>query len=90
MGKKNKKKSKNFDDSDPMYNQERNNHIADSLEYLISEMDAVFIRVGRDAEEIEAAEEVVRKACKNLRNGKPEKVFDPERFDELIEQSNWG
>ena len=87
MGKKN-----NYDNysNDPMYNQTRNEHIADCLEYFVSEMNSLFIRVGRNSDDIKKAEKTIKKACKSLRNGRPEKVFDEERFDRYIESDDYS
>lgn len=71
---------------DDMYNQERNNEIADHLEAYVDAISSLFIIEGKKEDEIKSAVKVVRKACKNLRDGKPEKVFDLERFEEYASQ----
>ena len=69
-----------------MYNQDRNNEIADHLEAYVDAISSLFIIEGKKESEVKDAIEVVRKACKNLRDGKPEKVFDLERFEEYASQ----
>lgn len=70
--------------SDEMYNQERNDQIAQGLEDYIDTVQNLCILEGRNEEEIENAIKHVKKAIKNLRKGHPEKVFDEERFYEYI------
>ena len=69
-----------------MYNQDRNNEIADHLEAYVDAISSLFIIEGKKESEVKDAIKVVRKACKNLRDGKPEKVFDLERFEEYASQ----
>ncbi len=69
-----------------MYNQDRNNEIADHLEAYVDAISSLFIVEGKKESEVKDAIKVVRKACKNLRDGKPEKVFDLERFEEYASQ----
>ena len=65
-----------------MYDQERNNEIADHLDAYVDAVDNLIIIEGKDSDEIKKAKKKIRKAAKNLRDGKPEKVFDEERFEE--------
>lgn len=89
MGKK-KKKNSDYIDGDGMYNQTRNNEIADHLEAYVDAVENLFILEGKKESDVKDAIKTVRKACKNLREGKPEKVFDEDRFNEIIEDSgNW-
>jgi len=67
-----------------LYDQERNNEIADHLEAYVDTVLSLFIIEGKKVKEVDEAIEVVRKAIKNLRNGKPEKVFNLERFEEYM------
>ena len=82
MGKK-KKKNKVHSNGTGMYNQKRNEMIADHLEMYLDDIQSLFILEGKSQEEVEKADKVVRKAIKNLREGKPEKVFNEERFEEF-------
>lgn len=69
-----------------MYDQERNNEIADHLDAYVDAVDNLIIIEGKDSDEIKKAKKKIRKAAKNLRDGKPEKVFDEERFEEFEER----
>ena len=69
-----------------MYDQERNNEIADHLDEYVDAVDNLIIIEGKDSDEIKKAKKKIRKAAKNLRDGKPEKVFDEERFEEFEER----
>lgn len=85
MGKKKKKHKKHYGDySSSMYDQERNEKLADHLEEYANTIDSLFILEGKSVEEVEDAFKIIRKACKDLRDGKPEKVFDEERFEEYL------
>lgn len=66
-----------------IYDQERNNRIADNLESYIDAIENLLIVEGKNVERIKKSEKIVRKAIKDLRNGKPEKVFDIDRFEEF-------
>ena len=83
MAKKKKKNSSNYDNQG-MYNQERNNEIADHLEAFVDAIETLFILEGKKKDDVDDAKKTVRKACKNLRNGKPEKVFDEDRYYEYM------
>ncbi len=82
MGKKNYDDYDYDDGSINMYDQERNNEIADHLEAYVDAVSTLFIIDGKKEDDVKSAIKTVRKACKNLREGKPEKVFDLERFEE--------
>ena len=45
---------------------------------------------GSELNALRGAEKTIKKACKNLRNGQPEKVFDEERFDRYIESDDYS
>ena len=87
MGKK-KNKNTGFN-GEGMYNQERNNMVADHLEDYLDAIQNLFILEGRKESEVKDAIKTVKKAIKNLREGRPEKVYDEERFDELFEDEKW-
>ena len=75
-----------YHNSSSMYDQDQNNKIADQLEAYLDAVDNLIIIEGKDVDEIKKAKKKVKKAIKNLREGKPEKVFDEERFDEYEER----
>ena len=75
-----------YHNSSSMYDQEQNNKIADQLEAYLDAVDNLIIIEGKDVDEIKKAKKKVKKAIKNLREGKPEKVFDEERFEEYEER----
>lgn len=77
--------SKHYNDSD-MYDQEKNDKIADQLESYLDAIDNLIIIEGKNIDDIKKAKKKVKKAIKNLREGKPEKVFDEERFEEYNER----
>lgn len=52
--------------------------IADHLEQYISDIIELTIIDGQKVEEVEHSIKVVKKACKNLRKGRPDKVFESE------------
>jgi hypothetical protein len=69
-----------------MYNQERNEEVANHLEAYLDAVDSLFILEGKSEDEIKKAKKVVKKAIKNLRAGKPEKVYDADRFEDSLER----
>ena len=71
---------------DEMHDEERNNRIADQLDAYVDAVENLLIIDGVKVEDINNAKKVIRKAAKNLRKGKPEKVYDEERFYDLLEQ----
>ena len=90
MGKK-KKREERIANMDPMYSQEINEKIADSFEAYCSAIKNFIIVEGRSKKDIDDSITVIKKAVKDLRNGKPEKVFDPERYAlcmDYIESNN--
>lgn len=89
MGKK-KKKQGGYTHGDGMYNQTRNNEIAEHLEAYVDAVETLFILEGKKESDVKDAVKTVRKACKNLREGRPDKVFDEDRFYELMnDESSW-
>lgn len=66
-----------------IYDQKRNEKIADNLEAYKDAIENLLIIEGRSVKKINKATKVIEKAIKNLRDGKPEKVFDIDRFEEL-------
>lgn len=79
MGKKKKIKER-IKDMDPMYDHEINLKVADSLERYVNLISSLIIVQGRSKELIDDSKDEIKKAIKNLREGKPEKVFDEERY----------
>lgn len=87
MGKKKKKKQQDFYmDGDGIFNQSRNNEIADHLEAYIDAVENLFILEGKKESDVKASIKIIKKACKDLREGRPEKVFDEERYNYLLEE----
>lgn len=77
------KKYNDFDNG--MYDQSRNNQIADHLESYIYAIQNLLILEGKRKEDIKKSVKVIQKCIKNLRKGKPEKVFDKHRYEEMYE-----
>lgn len=71
-------KKYNFDDT--IYDQKTNEEVADSLEKYCEEVQRYIIPDGKNAKLVKESIKKVRKACKKLREGKPEKVFDEEGY----------
>lgn len=87
MGKKKKKKHNVYSgNGEGMYNQTRNNEIANHLEEYVDAVQNLFILEGKKEEDVKEAIKVVNKAIKNLREGRPDKVFDEERFTEIFDE----
>ena len=85
MGKSKKKRNTFIDEGGSgIYDQARNNEIADHLEAYVDAVENLFILEGKKESDVKEAIKIVKKACKNLREGKPEKVFDLERYEELM------
>lgn len=82
MGKKKKQKKYFMDES--IYSQQKNDEIANQLEAYVEAIEDLFILEGKKESEVKDALKTVKKACKNLREGKPEKVFDEERYIEVF------
>ena len=81
---KNKNHYSDYDDG--MYNQERNNLIADHLEAYIDASDNLFIFDGKSEEKVKKARKVILKAIKDLRRGRPDKVLNEERVEKFYNQ----
>jgi hypothetical protein len=79
-----------YSGEDSMYNQTRNNEIADHLEAYVDDVTNLFILDGKSKDEVDKAVKTVRKAVKDLRKGHPEKVFDQERFEEYMLHQGTG
>ena len=65
--------------------------LADKLEEYINTVQSLIIPVGASVEKMENAEKVVRKAIKNLRDGKLHKVYadpddDSDSYNDLEEE----
>ena len=90
MGKKKKKIQERISNMDPIYSQEVNEQIADAYESYCNVIDTFIIVEGRNKQSVEDSLKVIRKAIKNLREGKPEKVFDRERYEAVMEYYNKG
>ena len=86
MGKKKKKKNTGYTERGGMYNQKRNNEIADHLEAYVDAVQNLFILEGKKEEDVENAIKVVTKAIKNLREGRPDKVFDEDRYNDVFDE----
>ena len=86
MGKKKHKDRYDDYDNEGMYNQELLNQIADHLEAYIDAAENLFIFEGKSKEIIEEAIKVIKKAIKYLRAGRPDKVFNEERFEKFYRQ----
>lgn len=70
-----------------MYNQEDNEKLADHLEAYVDTITRLFILDGVSEKVVKHAKEVIDEACKNLRKGKPEKVFSKKRFRKYLEMN---
>lgn len=60
--------------------------IASNLEVFVDDISTLFIFEGQKEKDIEEATKVLKKAIKHLKNGKPEKVLNMEKFEEYVEQ----
>lgn len=69
---------------DEMYNQDRNERIANSLEEYLDVVTNLCIITGKKKKDVKKAKKVVKQAIKDLRNGHPERVFDEGRFYDYI------
>ena len=89
MGKDKKKKIRDrINNMDPMYDHQTNLQIANALEKYCNLINRQIIVQGRTKELVDDSKEVIKKAIKNLREGKPEKVFDEERYRLMLEYQN--
>lgn len=59
--------------------------IASNLEVFVDDISTLFIFEGQKEKDIEEATKVLKKAIKHLKNGKPEKVLNMEKFEEYVE-----
>jgi hypothetical protein len=66
--------------------QARYDSIASNLEVFVDDISTLFIFEGQKEKDIEEATKVLKKAIKHLKNGKPEKVLNMEKFEEYVEQ----
>ena len=87
MGKKKKQKKYFMDES--IYSQQKNDEIANQLEAYVEAVEDLFILEGKKESEVKDAIKTVKKACKNLREGRPEKVFDEERYAEVFDVGDY-
>lgn len=69
-----------YDYDDSIYDQQTNEEVADSLEKYCEEVQRFIIPDGKNAKVVKESIKKVKKACKKLREGKPEKVFDEEGY----------
>ena len=67
-----------------IYNQAKNDEIANQLEEYIDVIDKFIILEGKSIESVKKAKKTVKKAIKNLREGHPEKVYNMERYEEYL------
>ena len=65
--------------------QARYDSIAINLEVFVDDISTLFIFEGQKEKDIEEATKVLKKAIKHLKNGKPEKVLNMEKFEEYVE-----
>lgn len=65
--------------------QARYDSIASNLEVFVDDISTLFIFEGQKEKDIEEATKVLKKAIKHLKNGKPEKVLNMEKFEEYVE-----
>ena len=89
MGKKKNKNNYNNYYGEGMYNQEKNLQIAEHLEAYLDASENLFIFEGKKEADVKDAVKVIRKAIKNLKEGKPEKVFNEERFEEFYNSGKY-
>lgn len=59
--------------------------IADNLDIFVNDVATLFIFEGRKEKDVNEAIKTLKKAVKHLRNGKPEKVFDMDKYEELLD-----
>lgn len=65
--------------------QARYDSIASNLEVFVDDISTLFIFEGQKEKDIEEATKVLKKAIKYLKNGKPEKVLNMEKFEEYVD-----
>lgn len=71
-----------------IYNQTRNDEIANHLSEYVDAVDNLFILEGKNKKDVEEAKKVVKKACKLLKKGKPEKVFNLDRMEDILDEED--
>lgn len=72
------------------YDHAKDIEVADHLEEYVDRIDSLFILEGVSEERIKKAIKYVKKCCKNLRDGHPEKVYDEDRFLEYLNSQYGG
>ena len=69
-----------------MYDQERNEELANHLEEYVNISTTLFILEGSREKDVKKAKKIVLEACENLRKGRPDKVFSRKRYAKYLEQ----
>lgn len=87
---KKKKIKERIANMDPVFDHELNLKIADVMEEIVYNLDNYVIVEGRSKELVDDSLDKMRKGIKDIRNGKPEKVFDEERYRLWREYCNNG
>ena len=70
-----------------MYNKKHNKMVADCLEEYIDIVEKYCILEGKKKADVKKAEKIIMKAVKDLRNNKPENVYDEERFYKVMNET---
>ena len=83
------KKHNNHRVGDELYNEQRNNMVADTLEKYIDVINQFCILEGKNKDEVKKANKKIKKAIKNLRENKPEKVYNVERFYQYLDEHDF-
>nr|DAS02473.1 MAG TPA: hypothetical protein [Caudoviricetes sp.] len=65
--------------------QYRYDKIAKNLEIFVEDISTLFIFEGQKEKDIEEDMKVLKKAIKNLKNGKAHKVLDMDKYEEYLE-----
>lgn len=65
--------------------QYRYDKIAENLEIFVEDISTLFIFEGQKEKDIEEDMKVLKKAIKNLKNGKAHKVLDMDKYEEYLE-----
>ena len=66
--------------------QYRYDKIAENLEIFVEDISTLFIFEGQKEKDIEEDMKVLKKAIKNLKNGKAYKVLDMEKFNDYLDE----
>ena len=69
-----------------MGKQYRYDKIAENLEIFVEDISTLFIFEGQKEKDIEEDMKVLKKAIKNLKNGKAHKVLDMEKFNDYLDE----